>query len=45
MIDWVVSLLADKSLGDAVVRLFQNPMFLITSAVVIVLGVIIFSGM
>lgn len=45
MIDWVVSLLIDKPLGDAIIRLFQNRMFLIITALVVMLIVIAFSGL
>ena len=45
MIDWVVSLLIDKPLGDAIIRLFQNRMFLIITALVVMFIVIAFSGL
>lgn len=45
MIDWVISFLIDKPLEDAVIRLFQNRMFLIITAVVMVLIAIALSGL
>ncbi len=45
MIDWVVSLLIDKPLGDAIIRLFQNRIFLTVAAILIVLIAVAFSGL
>lgn len=45
MIDWVVSFLIDKPLGDAIIRMVQNRIFLIITAIVMVLIAIAFSGL
>ena len=45
MIDWVISFLIDKPLGDAIIRLFQNRIFLIIAAIIIVLIAVASSGL
>jgi hypothetical protein len=45
MIEWVVSFLIDKPLGEAIIRMFKNRIFLIIVAILIVAIAVAFSGL
>jgi len=45
MIEWVVSFLIDKPLGEAIIRMLKNRIFLIIVAILIVAIAVAFSGL